>query len=369
MKIYSIKEIVEATNNILNRDNDEKSPEFINKKKLENKTEVVEEPLILNNEILKFTKNNISSINHRISIKNEIKDKIVNEIYDFLKKKIKKNTLKIIIDEQIEIKNLRNEIDHLKTNKKELLDNYNNLKKRYDLLFDSYEFLKLENQNIKLENTQLKSNNNNLNNQLIKKDNANNELILENTELTKNSKDLQINLSKISGENSILSDEIKDLKSELSDKDLYLENTNQKNRSYEINNAELKNTVSRYIVNTKKLQEKVNYLEQSSQTDISEKNNKIKFYQDENVRLSSELLLAQKNSDAIRVNLSDIEIEKEKISNKIRELNRSIEEKTNVISTKFSEEKSVTKRTELENLNDKEQKSLDEVVKRIFQKL
>ena len=62
-------------------------------------------------------------------------------------------------------------------------------------------------------------------------------------------------------------------------------------------------------------------------------------------------------------------MEKEKISNKIKELNRSIEEKTNVISTKFSEEKPIVNRDELENLNDKEQKSLDEVVKRIFQKL
>ena len=204
---------------------------------------------------------------------------------------------------------------------------------------------------------------------MINKDNENKELILENTELANNNKELQINLSKISGENSQLSNEIKDLRSELTDKDLYLENTNQKNRSYEINNAELKNTVSRYIINTKKLQEKINTLEQSSQSDINDKNDKIKFYQDENVRLSSELLLTQKNSENIRINLSDLELEKEKISNKIKELNRSIEEKTNVISTKFNEVKPIIKRDELESLNDKEQKSLDEVVKRIFQKL
>ncbi len=369
MKIYSIKEIVEATNNILNSDNNKKPTEFIYEKKLEKKNKIIEEPLVLSDEILKPRQKNTNSIKHKILINTEIKDKIVNEIYDFLKKKVKKNTLKIIIDEQLEIKNLRNEIDYLKINKKELLNNYNDLKKRYDLLSGNYEFLKHENQNIEQDNIKLKSNNDNLNNELLKKDNENKKLFLENTELTNNTRELQINLSKISGENSQLSNEIKDLKSELSSKDLYLENTNQKNRSYEINNAELKNTVSRYIVNTKKLQEKINYLEQSSQTDINEMNNKIKFYQDENVRLSSELLLAQKNSETIKVNLSDIEIEKEKISNKIRELNRSIEEKTNVISTKFSEEKPVIKNDKLENLNDKEQKSLDEVVKKIFQKL
>ena len=182
-------------------------------------------------------------------------------------------------------------------------------------------------------------------------------------------KELQINLSKISGENSQLYNEIKEFKSELKNKDLYLESINQKNRSFEINNAELKNTISRFIENNKKLQEKLNVLEQSNQTDIKEKNNKIKFYQDENVRLSSELLSAQKSTENIRLNLSDIAMEKQMISNKIKELNKSIEEKTNVISTKFNKEKPDINQENLENLNDIEQKSLDEVVKRIFQKL
>ena len=40
----------------------------------------------------------------------------------FLKKKIKKNTLKIIVDSKIEIKNLRKEINFLKDNEKNLID-------------------------------------------------------------------------------------------------------------------------------------------------------------------------------------------------------------------------------------------------------
>jgi len=369
MKIYSIKEIVEATNNILNTDVKKKPKEQIKEKKIENKTEVFETPLVLNNEISTIPKKEKNYVNHKIELKSYVKDKIVSELYVFLKKKVKKNTLKIIIDEQVEIRNLKNKIDSLNSNKDKLLDDYKNLEKKYDFLLENNELLKNENQKIIKNNNQLKLNNNELSHLINIANNKNKDLILENSELTNNNKELQNNLSIISGENSQLSTEVKDLKSELTDKDLYLENTNQKNRSFEINNAELKNTVSRYIVNTKKLQEKIKSLEQTSQIDIKEKNNKIKFYQDENVRLSSELLLAQKNSETIKLNLSDIEIEKENISNKIKALNRSIQEKTNVISTKFNKEEPNISRENLENLNDEEQKSLDEVVKKIFQKL
>ena len=52
-------------------------------------------------------------------------------------------------------------------------------------------------------------------------------------------------------------DKSEDLKSELNDKDLYIDSTNKKNRSFEINNAELKNTISRYVINTKKLKNEI----------------------------------------------------------------------------------------------------------------
>ena len=96
------------------------------KKKIENKTDIFKTPLVLNNEISRPQKDEITSIN-QVKIKPEIKDEIINEIYLFLKKKVKKNTLKIIIDEQLEIKNLKNQINFLKLNKDKLLDDYRNL--------------------------------------------------------------------------------------------------------------------------------------------------------------------------------------------------------------------------------------------------
>ena len=338
MKIYSIKEIVEASNNILKPRNSNIENKQKEKKKIENKTDIFKTPLVLNNEISRPQKNEISSINHQVKIRPEIKDEIINEIYLFLKKKVKKNTLKIIIDEQLEIKNLKNQINFLKIDKGKLFDDYRNLEKKYGIGLENYEKIKIENQNI------IKVNN-----------------------------ELKYNLSKISGENSQLSMEIKDLKSELNDKDLYIDSTNKKNRSFEINNAELKNTISRYVINTKKLKNEIDEIKNFKENEMDEKNKKIKFYQDENVRLSGDLISFQRKNENIRLNLNDIELEKQKISDKIKELNKSIEEKTNIVSTNFVNEPSkkpkVEESSNLSELNESEQKSLDEVISRIFKKI
>ena len=338
MKIYSIKEIVEASNNILKPRNSNIENKQKEKKKIETKTDIFKTPLVLNNEISRQQKNEISSINHQVKIRPEIKDEIINEIYLFLKKKVKKNTLKIIIDEQLEIKNLKNQINFLKIDKDKLFDDYRNLEKKYGIGLENYEKIKIENQNI------IKVNN-----------------------------ELKYNLSKISGENSQLSMEIKDLKSELNDKDLYIDSTNKKNRSFEINNAELKNTISRYVINTKKLKNEIDEIKNFKENEMDEKNKKIKFYQDENVRLSGELISFQRKNENIRLNLNDIELEKQKISDKIKELNKSIEEKTNLVSTNFVNEPSkkpkVEESSNLSELNESEQKSLDEVISRIFKKM
>ena len=104
-------------------------------------------------------------------------------------------------------------------------------------------------------------------------------------------------------------------------------------RSFKTNNGELKNTLSRYIVNSKKIQEKLNLVEESKNLKLEKEAKQVKFYQDENIRLSSELLSTQKKNEITKENLNNIEIEKEKISNKIKDLNKSIEEKTNIISS------------------------------------
>ena len=347
MKIYSIEEIVKATNNYLNpkpeallkKNNETKkiklSPEIesiiIEPEKSilqqEKNIQNVDKTLVLKNEISTTTNSKINSLNYKITIKPELKDHMINELYLYLKRKVTKNTLKLIIEEQVEIKNLKNKINFLKQIENELKNNYEILKNHYESALEI--------------NKELKINNDVLQNDL--------------NEVTKNKENLDI--------------KNKELKINLKETKKNLKDSLEKNRSFEINNAELKNTISRYIVNSKKIQEKLNLVEESKNLKLEKEAKKVKFYQDENIRLSSELLSTQKKNEITKENLNNIEIEKEKISNKIKDLNKSIEEKTNIISSPLIKGTSDDAKKNVDKLNDKEHKSLDEAISRIFAKI
>ena len=317
MNIYSIKEIVKATNNFL-------KPEVKNtiKKNTKIKKKV---PIILENKIP--DPKTINSFNYKINIKSEIKDLMINELYIYLKKKIKKNTLKLIIDEQLEIKNLKNKINFLKKNE-------NQIKIDYQILKNNYESILKDNEIIKTNNYFLQ---NNLNKVEISKKQLNNEIY-----------ELKDNLNKIN---------------------LDLAESLGKNRSFEINNNEMKNTLSRYIINNKSLQEKINLIKSEKDSKFGDEVKKVRFYQDENVRLSSDLLYAQKNNEKIIENLKNIEIEKLKISNKINELNNSIDLKSNIVSAPFLKEQYVDAKNNIDELKNTDKNKLDVIIDKIFSKI
>ena len=368
MKIFSIKEIVEATNNIF-YSKDAKVEKIKTKKTIKIKSNKIDQPLLLETEIIKENKEKLNPKNNKIVIENKVKDLMIHELYIFMKKKIKKNTLKLIVDEQIEIKNLKNEIILLKQDKDRLIQNYDILKNDYEIVFKNYKNLKISNEKLNLQNRDLKTNNGILKESLSNINHKYQELSIENKELLTENVQLQNDLSLVTQEKENLTKENNGFNNLLKEKDENLQVINQKNRSFEINNAELKNTISRYIINLKKLQEQVDLTEKSKSHELKEINKKIQFYQDENVRLSGELLLFQRKNENIKSNLADIENEKLKISNKIKELSKSIDQKTNVVETKFIKENYKAPSDDLDKLNDKEQKSLDEVISRIFNKI
>ena len=134
----------------------------------------------------------------------------------------------------------------------------------------------------------------------------------------------------------------------------------EKNRSFEINNAELKNTLSRYIVNYKKIQEKLNLVKETKKdfneisldtSKIDEMISKIKFYQEENTRLSSEVTNIKKNYKIIKDNFTEVANEKNNIFKKIKELNNSLI-KNNIIGTPFVKETVVEDSINSKILND-----------------
>ena len=439
MKIYSIKEIIKASNDILkyeithkilNKENtrvknklsSKIEDKIINSQKnnieKEKKYQNKEEPLLLKNEVPTSIDNKINSFNYKINIKPDVKDHIINELYHYLQKKVKKNTLKLIIDEQLELKNLKNKINLLKQIESKLKDNFESLKRDNEILQikqkklenENIEFkihnesihnnldqankdnskLEIENKDLKIHNDKLDVDNidlkidndllndnvNKITQSLERLDNENKDLKIEKDKLGLDNIDLKIdndllneNINKITQSLERLDTENKELKNNLEEIKDNLNESNLKNRSYEINNNELKKTVSRYIVNSKKIEENLDLAEQSKNTKLVEQTDKVKFYQEENVRLSSELLIAKKKNETIKENLNVIETEKEKISNKIKELSQTIDVKSNIIPSSFIKSNEDMPEKKIDTLDEKEQQSLDEVINRIFAKI
>ena len=161
----------------------------------------------------------------------------------------------------------------------------------------------------------------------------------------------------------------------------------EKDRYFKINNDELKKTLSRYITNYKNLEEKFDLFAETKKNFnkiIIDKQahdeilSKVKFYQEENTRLSSEMVKIKKNYQTIKDNLDDVENQKNDIFKKIKELNYSLT-KNNVIGTPYLKENvedaSISSKILNDitntNLNDKKNKNeknnnLDEVISNIF---
>ena len=280
-QLYSTSEIIEACDDILNRSQENSKIEGIIIKK-ENKHQ---HPLLLVNEIsndtINKTKNsflNDLATNDANSRKNyEIEDKIKNEIkikiYNLFKKKIKKNTLKLIVDQQIEIKKFQKEINYLNENKKALEASNHN--------FVS-------------------------------------------------------NLDKITEDKKMLIEKNKKIQEEL-----FSQKSNFK---------------------------KSNLLHNSSSGKLTELNNKLKFSQDENLRLSSEVFNSRKKYNVIKKQLYDFELQKNQLSNQIQELNDTVN-KSNLVTPSFINELPSEATEDIKKPIKKDATKLNTSINKIFSKL
>ena len=331
-KHFSTSEIIKASDDILNTPS--KSSKINNIKITKNN---YSSPLLLVNEISKNAspKANMSFINNlnknNININEKIKNEIINELYNFFKKKIRKNTLKIIFDQQIEIKKFQKKIEYLNESKKILENNNHDLQSNLNQIIEDKKIL--ENNNHDLQS--------NLN-QIIE-----DKKILEN-----NNHDLQSNLNQIIEDKKVLENNNHDLQSSLDkiieEKEMLIE----------------KNTRAQEELSL----EKSNLLNNSNNEKLTELNNKLKFYQDENLRLSRDLSNSQETHHIIKKQLNDFEKQKNQISNQIQELNNSVS-KSNLITPTFVNELPPEASQDLKNLNNQDMTNLNETIKKIFKKL
>jgi len=325
------------------------------------------------------------------------KDELVESIYLTFSKKIKKNTIKLIIDLKEDIVFLTKNISLLKENKKIQNDNKKLLTKDIVNLKNTVNELNTNLSQVQMSSNILKEKNKNLNNEfnllkdnyikkheaLILLENQNNILVndYKNKELESKSKieklekEISTNnklLHETNNQNNILVNDYKNKELESKSKIEKLE----KEISTNNNNDLIKSQISE-INDYKQLNEKNKNLEKTIEdlrlsmsnnngVNISDLENKIKHYQDENIRISSELVESDKRFAVTRDSLSALQDQRSDLIEKLNSINNVIKGE-NIISNVFDESTNKTNTNQTPKKN-KSTGNLDKQIQDIFSK-
>ena len=342
INIYSIKEVIEASNNILNRTKSKNKVNSIKKSKSKKNIFLKKDkPLILTDEVINQDQiqSNLNQTDLKIKLKEKktIKplknEKLIDQLYLKFNKKLKKNTLKLIFDLQKEVSNLNKVKKFLQISNKQSKRKYNELN------------TKLKNANIlnkKLEDEKII-----LNKKITEFSKSLDSSQNEKQNLKKNNFKLESALK-----NKVLLEE-KVIK--LSEN---LKHSEEKIKSLNINKIELEKEISNYIKQAEISSKKI--------YDISEIENKNKFFQEENLRIGSELLEVKKKYDILKNEMEKYENQKSNLISKINSVNEALSDTnilTNVFENKLENKVKVIDHNKIEKKNDP---ALDEQIKNIF---
>ena len=337
INIYSIKEVIQASNNILNRtkykdkvisvkSSSPKQVDILNKDK----------PLILNDEV--FNDNQLKNNPNKTNLKKKIikplkQDKLIDKLYLKFNKKIKKNTLKLIFELQKEVSSLNQLKDLLKVSNKKFktqIGNLNGELKKISILNKKKEDEKIV---LNKEVTELY-------NKLVSSKNE-----IEN--LKKYKLQLEIELK----DKIILKEKIIKLSNNLKSSEEEIKSLNQ-------NKIELEKEISNY-----KIQEEIS---NKKIYDISEVENKNKFFQEENLRIGSDLLEIKKKHDILKKEIQKYENQKSNLISKINSVNEALSDTnilTNVFENKVDNKVKVIDHNKIEKTSSSD---LNEQIKNIF---
>ena len=377
--IFSIKDIVDATNNILESSN--KSENMLSKeithvklkKKIYTPTDtsplfeenvsplaLKDPPIILEdtslilkekdsiqtsipNEIERIiieaedAKNLSSKLSQYDHVKNDdlIKNQpkengvskkiLIDDLYDKFGKKIKKNTLKLILELRNEIFTLNNKIISLK-NKNDQSDQNN--------IFLKNDINQLQNDERKL-NYNIKKNKQDF--EIIKKQYENtisefklNELVQQ-TKIQKLQDDILFNdklLNDSKNKNLKLEKENSELKKQLSNVQ-HLNIYKEELQKLKLKNIDLEDTVNKF--------KSLNNDDNQNLDIIKTLEDKIKFYQEENIRVGSELVESNKKFSVTKESLDALQNQRSDLIEKLNSINHVIKGE-NIISNLFNED-------------------------------
>lgn len=332
INIYSIKEIIDASNNIFNRSKNKKDLKTY--KKINDSDDIKnQEPLVLSDKIElkeevvldnKEIKSPKKEKNFKISNKY---DYLIDELYAKFNKKIKRNTLKLIFDLKIQISQLIKEKDLIENSKKIIQEQKNKLVK------DIKEQRKLLNNEIQNQKEKLGKDLENQKKQLNKEVEI---LKLENKKLVKEKETLELKVTDLS--------------------------INLKKAVHEINVQKKKEIELKKQIETLKIEDEN---KEQKIYDISKTESKNEFFQEENLRIGSELLEIKKKYEILKSEIEKYEKQKSDLISKINSVNDALND-TNVLTNVF--ENKVENKVKVIDHNDLKKKNsdLDELIKNIF---
>ena len=277
---------------------------------------------------------------------------LIDDLYDKFGKKIKKNTLKLILELRNEIFTLNNKIISLK-NKNDQSDQNN--------IFLKNDINQLQNDERKL-NYNIKKNKQDF--EIIKKQYENtisefklNELVQQ-TKIQKLQDDILFNdklLNDSKNKNLKLEKENSELKKQLSNVQ-HLNIYKEELQKLKLKNIDLEDNVNKF--------KSLNNDDNQNLDIIKTLEDKIKFYQEENIRVGSELVESDKRFSVTKESLSELQNQRSDLIEKLNSINHVIKGE-NIISNVFDDDLKKT------NSNYKpkkitESKDLDKQIQDIF---
>ena len=288
------------------------------------------------------------------------KDELVESIYLTFSKKIKKNTIKLIIDLKEDIVFLTKNISLLKENKKIQNDNKKLLTKDIVNLKNTVNELNTNLSQVQMSSNILKEKNKNLNNEFnLLKDNyiKKHEALI----LLENQNNILVNDYKNKELES--KSKIEKLEKEISTNNKLLHETNNQNTIL-VNDYKQLNKKNQNLEKT--IEDLRLSMSNNNSVNISDLENKIKHYQDENIRISSELVESDKRFAVTRDSLSALQDQRSDLIEKLNSINNVIKGE-NIISNVFDESTNKTNTNQTPKKN-KSTGNLDKQIQDIFSK-